>query len=99
MQTNILDGGPDNCEATHFGSKHVDLIGALPHIAKQAFNRIRRLNIPVHGYRKLVKGQQGARLIGCVPNNPHTFVFLLFVLAYLFVLSFVLFTQTMVECL
>jgi hypothetical protein len=24
-----------------------------------------------------------SRLIGCVPNNPHTFVFLLFVLAYL----------------
>jgi hypothetical protein len=33
-------------------------IGALAHIAKQAFNSIGRLNVPVHGHRKLVKGQQ-----------------------------------------
>ena len=58
MQTDVLDGGPDNCQATRFCGEDVNLISALPNIAKQAFNSIRRLNVSVHGRRKLVKRQQ-----------------------------------------
>lgn len=54
----VLDRSPDNHQATRFCGEDVDLIGALPHIAKQAFNSIRRLDVAVHGRRKLVKGQQ-----------------------------------------
>src|SRR5437588_7709332 len=58
VKTDVLDRSPDNRQATRFCGEDVDLIGALPHIAKQAFNSIRRLNVPTHGRRKLVKGQQ-----------------------------------------
>ena len=33
MQADILDGGPDDGEATGHRREHVDLIGALAHIA------------------------------------------------------------------
>ncbi len=52
MQVDILDGGPDNRQATALGGKDIDLIGALAHIAEQAFNGIRGLNVPVQPLRK-----------------------------------------------
>ncbi len=32
VQVNVLDRGPDNREATRLRRKHVNLVGALPHI-------------------------------------------------------------------
>src|SRR5438477_1748828 len=58
VQADVLDGGPDNREATGLGGKHVDLIGALPHIAEEALNRIGGLNVAVHGGRELVKREE-----------------------------------------
>ncbi len=56
MQANILDRGPDNRQATGFRRKDVDLIGALTHITKEAFNSIGSSNVSVHGLRKGIKG-------------------------------------------
>ena len=58
MQVDILDRSPDNREATGLGGEHVNLISALPDIAKQALNGIGGLNVPVHRGRKLVEGEQ-----------------------------------------
>ena len=58
MQTDILDGRPDNGKATHLRRKHINLIGALPHIAEQTFDGVGRLNRAVHGLRKFVKRQE-----------------------------------------
>src|SRR3989442_6514430 len=58
MQADVLDGRPDNCEATRFCGEDVNLIGALAHIAKQAFKSIRRLNVPVHALRERIKRQE-----------------------------------------
>src|SRR6266700_8142319 len=58
VQADVLDGGPDNREATRLGGKHVDLIGALPHIAEEALNSIGGLNVAVHGDRELVKREE-----------------------------------------
>ncbi len=57
-QANILHHGPDDRHTAGFGREDVDLIGALPHIAKQAFNRIGAANVPVHDWWKGIKGQQ-----------------------------------------
>ena len=59
MQVDILDGGPDNRQATALGGEDIDLIGALAHIAEQAFNGIRGLNVPVQTLRKGIKRQEG----------------------------------------
>ena len=58
MQADILDGGPDNRQATGFRREHVNLIGALAHIAEQAFNGIRGLNVAVQTLRKGIKRQE-----------------------------------------
>jgi hypothetical protein len=58
VQTDILDGRPDDREATSLGGEHVDLIGALSHVAEQALNGIGGLNVSVHRGGELVKGQQ-----------------------------------------
>ena len=70
MLADILDGCPDDGQATHLGRKHVDLIGALPHIAEETFNGVGRLNVPVHRLRKLVKGQ---RLVFLLSQASHRF--------------------------
>jgi hypothetical protein len=36
VQTDVLDGRPDNGQATGLGGEHINLIGALPHIAEEA---------------------------------------------------------------
>ena len=57
VQTDILDGGPHNRQATGLCREDIDLIGTLPHIAKETFNGVSRLNVPVHRGRKIIKRQ------------------------------------------
>ena len=64
VQADVLDGGPDNRQATGLRGEHINLIGALPHEAPQTFNRIGGLNVPVHRGRKLVKRQRFLFLLG-----------------------------------
>jgi len=52
VQADILDGGPDNGQATGLCREHINLISALPHMAKEAFNSIRGLNMPMHDFVK-----------------------------------------------
>ena len=58
VQVDILDGGPDDRQATGFRREHINLISALTHIAEQTLNGIGRLNVSVHGGRKGIKGQE-----------------------------------------
>ena len=58
VQADILDGGPDNRQATALRREHINLIGALTHITEQTLNGIGRLNVSVHGGRKGIKGQE-----------------------------------------
>jgi len=62
VQTDVLDGCPDNREATGLRREHINLIGALSHVAEEAFARIGRLDMSMHAGRELVKRQQ-VRLI------------------------------------
>ena len=57
-QTDILHDCPDNGETTGFRREGVNLIGALPDIAKEAFNRIGTANGAMHDGRKGIKSQQ-----------------------------------------
>ncbi len=58
MQADILNGRPNNRQATGLGGKDVDLISPLSHIAEQTFNGIGALNVAVHRLRKGIKGQE-----------------------------------------
>jgi hypothetical protein len=58
VQADVLDGGPDNRQATGLRGEHVDLVGALAHEALETFNGVGRLNVSVHGGRKLVKREE-----------------------------------------
>src|SRR5215467_10654673 len=58
VQTDILDGRPDNGQTTWFRREDVNLIGALSHIAKQTFKGIGGPNVSVHALRKLVKRER-----------------------------------------
>jgi hypothetical protein len=58
VQTNVLDGRPNNREATGLCREHIDLISPLPHIAEQTFNGIRALKMSVHRLRKPIKRQE-----------------------------------------
>jgi hypothetical protein len=58
VQENVLDRCPDDREATGLCREDINLIGALKHIAKETFDSIGRLNVSVHGGRKLVKRQE-----------------------------------------
>ena len=58
MQTDVLDGRPDNGQTTGLRGEHINLIGALPHIAEEALNGIGGLNVSVHRLREPVKRQQ-----------------------------------------
>ena len=57
-QANILHDGPDDGQATGFGREGIDLIGALPDIAKQAFNGIGAANVAMHDRWEGIKRQQ-----------------------------------------
>src|SRR5215469_2747289 len=58
VQTNVLDGRPNNREATGLSREHIDLIRPLPHIAKQTFNGIRALKMSMHLLREGIKRQE-----------------------------------------
>jgi hypothetical protein len=58
VKTDILDCGPDYRQATGLGREHVNLVGALSHIAKEAFDGVGRLNVTMHHLRKRVKRQR-----------------------------------------
>jgi hypothetical protein len=58
VQADILDRCPDNRQATGLRCEHVNLVGALPHIAEQAFDGIGGLNVAMHRLRELVKRQE-----------------------------------------
>ena len=55
MQADVLDRRPDNGQTTGFGREGVDLIGALSHIAEEAFDGIGGLNMPMHALGEVVK--------------------------------------------
>ena len=47
VQTDVLDGGPDNRQTTGLRGEDVDLISALAHEAPKTFNGVGRLNMAV----------------------------------------------------
>lgn len=69
VQADILDRRPDNRETTGLRGEHIDLIGPLSHVTKEALNGIGRLNVAVHRLRKGVKRKAGALRppSGCAP--------------------------------
>ena len=58
VQADILDGCPDDRQATRFRGEHINLIGALAHITEQTLNRIGRLNVSVHALRKGIESDE-----------------------------------------
>jgi len=57
VQADVLDRGPDNGQATGLGREHVNLVGALSHIAKKTFDSVGRLNVTMHDLGKRIKCQ------------------------------------------
>jgi hypothetical protein len=58
MEMDILHHGPNNADTAGFRRKGIDLIGPLAYIAKEALNRIRRLDMQMHAGREGIKGQE-----------------------------------------
>ncbi len=56
-QPNILHDGPDDGQTRRLGREGINLIGALPHEASQAFNRIGAANVAMHDRREGIKRQ------------------------------------------
>jgi hypothetical protein len=57
-QVDSLHGGPNNRQTRRLCRKGVNLVGALPDIAKEAFNRIGTTNIAMHDWWKCIKRQE-----------------------------------------
>lgn len=57
-QANAFDRGPDDRQATHLGREHVDLVGALTHIAEQTLDSVCCADVALHRLGKLVKSQR-----------------------------------------
>src|SRR5205823_13851577 len=57
-QTDILHHSPDNGETTGFRGEGINLIGPLPDIAKEAFNRVGTANGAMHDLREGIKCQE-----------------------------------------
>lgn len=53
-----MHDSPDKRDAGCFGRKGIDGIGALPNVAKQAFNGVGGTNIPMHDHWEVIKGEQ-----------------------------------------
>jgi hypothetical protein len=68
MQADVLDGRPNNGQATGFCGEHVNLIGTLPHIAEQTLNGIGGLNMPMHALRECVKREGLLFFLGQAPH-------------------------------
>ena len=58
MQTDVLDGRPDNGQTTGFCREHINLISALSYVTEKALNGIRALNVSMDALRELVKRQE-----------------------------------------
>jgi hypothetical protein len=73
VQADILDGGPDDRQATGLRREHINLIGALTHEAPQTLNGIGRLNVAVQRGRKGIKGQEVIFILSqaanCLPDS------------------------------
>ena len=69
MQMDILDRRPDNRQATGLRSEHVDLIGALPHIAKETLNSIGGLNMTMQARRELVNEVGSQRVASAIDSE------------------------------
>ena len=54
----ILHHRRDNGQATGFCCEGINLIGALPNIAKETFNGIGAANVPMHDLRKGIKREK-----------------------------------------
>jgi hypothetical protein len=52
----VLHDGPHDGQTTGFRREGINLIGTLPDIAKETFNRIRTPNRAVQDRRKSIKG-------------------------------------------
>jgi hypothetical protein len=57
VQSNALDGGPDDRQAPHLSGEHIILVAALPHVAKQTRDGVGRAEVAMHRLRKVVKGE------------------------------------------
>ena len=57
-QAHILHHGPHDGQTRRLGGEGINLIGALPHEAPQAFNGIGAANVAVHDRWKRIKRQQ-----------------------------------------
>ncbi len=79
MQSNALDSGPDDGQATHLGGEHVNLVGALTHVAKQALDGVGGANIAMHGLWEVVKGEG---LVFFLAQTAHRFGIALAVLGF-----------------
>ncbi len=64
MQADVLDGGPDNGQATVLGRENVNVIGALAHLAEETLDGIGGLNVPMHCGWKRIKRQGLLFLLG-----------------------------------
>ena len=70
MQADVLHRRPDNGQTTGFGREGVNLIGALPHIAEEAFDGISGLNVSMHRGRKRKKRE---RVLFVLSQTSHRF--------------------------
>jgi hypothetical protein len=55
---NALHGCPNDGQATAFRGERINLISALPNIAKKTFNGIGTANVAMHHWWKRIKRQQ-----------------------------------------
>ena len=53
-----LHHGPHDSQTACFRGESINLVGALPNIAEEAFNSIGRANVAMHDLRESVKRQQ-----------------------------------------
>jgi hypothetical protein len=68
-ESNALDGGPDDRQATHLGREDINLIGALAHIAKKTLNGVGSADRAMHRLREVVKGQGFVFLLAQTPDG------------------------------
>lgn len=73
MQTDILDGRPDNGQTPGLRREGVNLIGTLPHIAEETFESIGGLNVSVYALRERIKREGLLFFLGqashCLPDS------------------------------
>ena len=68
-QADILHHGPNDSQTTAFRGEGVNLIRALPDIAKQAFNGVGASDVAMHDRRKGIKSQQVLFIFAQAPDS------------------------------